>query len=350
MACKKSEKDVYLTTYVFKPIYSMYHTKEKKLQEKFISLIKEKIPDNYVNTLMKMLPLTKEAIYRRLRGDVSFSFVEMSTISTYLSISLDNIADSVSIYRFKWYQFHVRNYDEFKPMDLEMSRNYIDAINIAAEDPNSEFGVAANMLPLHIGLLHLPIYRIYLLKWKYQFGKTPKNELRYADIQVPEEEEKTYYKYLVAVRKIKYTFFIWDNSFLISLIHDINYFHSIHIINREEMHMLKQEMGRLLDTLENYADNGKFERTGNKIETYVSSLNFETTYTYLSGNNVFISMSNAFCLGAFTSLDKDACGETKTWIQGLKNSSTLISDAAQRDKIIFFEKQRNTLDKKFIIK
>lgn len=328
----------------------MYHIKEKNLQEKFISLIKEKIPGNLVNTLMKMLPLTKEAIYRRLRGDVPFSFVEMSILSTYLAISLDNIADAVSIYRFKWYQFHVRNYDDFKPIDLDMSHNYVDVINIAAEDPNSEFGVAANMLPLHIGLLHLPIYRIYLLKWKYQFGKTPKNELRYADIKVPEEEEKTYRKYLDAVRKIKYTFFIWDSSFLISLINDINYFHSVLIINREEMRMLKQELGRLLDTLEYYADNGKFEKTGNKIETYVSSLNFETTYTYLSGNNVYVSMSNAFCLGAFTSLDKDACEETKKWIQGLKNSSTLISGAAQRDKIIFFENQRDILEQNFIVK
>lgn len=328
----------------------MYHTKEKILQEKFISLIKEKIPGNLVNTLLKMLPLTKEAIYRRLRGDVPFSFVEMSTLSTYLAISLDNIADAVSIYRFKWYQFHVRNYDDFKPIDLDMSHNYVNAINIAAEDLNSEFGVAANMIPLHIGLLHLPIYRIYLLKWKYQFGKTPKNELKYANIQVPEEEEKTYYQYLDAVRKIKYTFFIWDNSFLTSLINDINYFHSIHIINREEMHMLKHELERMLDSIEYYADNGKFEKTGNKIETYVSSLNFETSYTYLTGNDMYISMSNAFCLGAFTSLDKDACAETKKWIQGLKNSSTLISGTAQRDKIIFFENQRNILGRNFIVK
>ncbi|MDR2920707.1 MAG: hypothetical protein LBV72_15270 [Tannerella sp.] len=328
----------------------MYHTKEKTLQAKFISLIKEKIPGQQVNTLMEILPLTKEAVYRRLRGDVPFSFVEMATLSAYLGISLDYVAETISIYRSQWYKLHIRNYDEFEPIDLNMSHNFVKAINIAADDPDSEFGIAANILPLHISLLHFPVYRIYLLKWKYQFGKTPKSELKYSDILVPEAEKETYCLYLNAIKKIKYTYFIWDGSFLLSLINDINYFHSIRIINREEMHMLKQEINRLLDTLESYADNGKFERTGNKIETYVSSLNFETTYSYLISNNMFIGMGSAFCLGAFTTLDKEACQDMKKWIQGLKKSSTLISGAAQRDKILFFEKQRNVLDENFIIK
>lgn len=328
----------------------MYHTKEKKLQAKFISLIKEKIPGQQVNTLMEILPLTKEAVYRRLRGDVPFSFVEMATLSAYLGISLDSVAETVSIYRSQWYKLHIRDYDEFASIDLNMSHNFVKAINIAADDPDSEFGIAANMLPLHISLLHFPVYRIYLLKWKYQFGKTPKNELKYSDIHVPEAEKETYRLYLDAIKKIKYTYFIWDSSFLISLINDINYFHSIYLINQEEMHMLKQEISQLLDTLEYYTDYEKFERTGNKVETYVSSLNFETTYTYLISNNVSIGMSNAFCLGAFTSLDKEACEKMKKWIWGLKKSSTLISGAAQRDKILFFEKQRNVLGKNFIVK
>jgi len=324
------------------------YNEEKILQEKFILLLKEKIPHHLANTLMEILPLEKEAIYRRLRGEVSFSFIEMAKLSTRLGISLDHIANIVSPYRSQWYHLHIRDYCELKPIDLNMSYNYIKAINIAAEDPDSEFGIAANMLPLHIGLLHLPLYRVYLLKWRYQFGNTSKNKLNYSEIQVPEAEKETYQQYLYAVKKIKHTFFIWDQSFFISLINDINYFYNIRCISQEEMYMLKQEMRLLLDTLERYADDGKFE-TGNKLETYVSNLNFETTYTYLSSNNVSISMHSTYNLGAFTSLEKDACNETKNWIQGLKKSSSLISGAAQRDKIIFFEKQRKILDKYFIL-
>ncbi|MDR2913755.1 MAG: hypothetical protein LBV74_02810 [Tannerella sp.] len=324
------------------------YNKEKNLQEKFISLLKEKIPRHLAKTLMEILPLEKEAIYKRLRGDVSFSFVEMATLSTHLGISLDNIADIVSPYRSQWYHLHIRDYNELKPIDLNMSYNYIKVINLAADDPDSEFGTAMNMLPLQISLLHYPIYRVYLLKWMYQCGKTTKDKLTYSNTLVPEAERKTYQLFLEAVKKIKRTVFIWDRSFFRSLINDINYFYSIRIISPKEMEMLRQELSRLLNTLEHFADYGEYD-TGNKVETYISNLAFDTTYTYLSSENINVSMNNAYCLGAFTSTEKDACKEIKNWIQGLKKSSSLISGVSQYEKIAFFEKQKSYLDKNFII-
>jgi hypothetical protein len=319
--------------------------KERKVQEKFVSLIKEKIPEYPANVLAEILLLEKDVIYRRLRGEVPFTFAEMAVISAHLGISLDAMANVVSPFRSRLYQLHVRDYNELKQIDLNMSSNYIKAINMAAEDAESEFGIAANVLPLHIGLLHLPIYRIYLLKWQYQFGATPKNRLSYAGLQVPKEEEETYQQYLDAVKKIRYTFFIWDNFFLSYLINDINFFYNIRMITREEMFMLKQEISRMLDTLEYYADYGTFD-TGNKVEIYVSDLNFDTAYTYLSSNRIFISMSSVYNLGSFTSLEKDACDEMKRWIQGLKRSSNLISVVNQRYKTLFFKKQREILEEK----
>lgn len=322
--------------------------KEQILQNKFVTVLKQKIPMHLARTLMDILPLEKEAIYRRLRGEVSFSFVEMATISTYLGISLDNIANKISPYRSQCYQLHVRNYSDIKSIDLNMSYEYIKAINIASESPDSEFGIAANTLPLHISLLHNPLYRVYLLKWWYQSGKIPGESLVYSNVQMPEPEKKTYQDFIDAVSRVKYTFFIWDKSFFMSLINDINYFYSIRIISPEDIVMLREEMSRLLDTLEHFADSGIFETTGNRVETYISNINFDTTYSYLYSDNVHISMSNAYSLGAFTTLDKDACVDMKNWIMGLKRSSTLISGAAQHEKIMFFEKQREYLEKEFI--
>lgn len=325
----------------------MYNN-ESKLQEKFISVLKQKVPGRLAAGLMDILPLEKEAIYRRLRGEVPFSFVEMATISTHYGISLDNIANAASPYRSQWYQLHVRDYSELKPIDLYMSHQYIKAINIAADSPYSEFGIAANTLPLHISLLHDPLYRIYLLKWWYQSGRIPGNALTYSNVQMPDAEKRTYLDFFDAVKRIKYTFFIWDKSFFVSLINDINYFYSIRIISSEDMAMLREEMGCLLDTLEAFADSGAFDTTGNKVETYVSDINFDTTYSYLFSDNIMISMSNAYGLGAFTSLEKDTCTDMKNWIIGMKKSSTLISGVAQYEKTKFFEKQREYLEKKFM--
>jgi hypothetical protein len=325
------------------------YNREEQLQEKFILLLKEKVPNKLAETLTEILPLEKEAIYRRLRGNVAFSFNEISLLASHFGISLDNLANVESPFRTKWYQLHVRDYSKFSQVDLNMSHSYIKAINMAADSSYSEFGIAANMIPLHVSLLHPLLYRVYLLKWLYQFGTAAKEQLRYSQVQVPREERETYQLYLDAVKRIKYTFFIWDSSFLISLINDINFFYKISVISLEEILMLKQEIICLLDTIKYYADYGKFDTTGNKVEVYISILNFDASYSYLLSDNISISMSSAYSLGAFTSLEKDSCEEMKQWVMGLKKSSVLISGASEREKIHFFNEQREILEKRLIM-
>ena len=323
---------------------------EKLLQQKFIDLLRARRSGNLANALMELLPLEKEAIYRRLRGDVPFSFAEMATIATYFGISLDQIANIVSPFRSQGYKLHIRDYSGFKPIDLNMSHNYVASINLAADCPYSEYGIAGNMLPLHINLLHLPLYHLYLLKWLYLFDKGEKERLNYANICVPQEEEDVYAKFNEAVQRVKQTYFVWDRSLIQTIINDINYFYSIRLINPEDLQILKKELFSMLDTLERYADQEAYSETGNRIETYVSALNFEASYCYLSSEKVNISMSYAHTLNAFTSVEKEDCNYMKQWILGLKKSSTLISGVAQRDKVIFFDKQRETIDKQLIIR
>lgn len=47
--------------------------------------------NNLANALMDILYLGKEATYRRLRGEVPFTFAEVATISQHMGISLDKI-------------------------------------------------------------------------------------------------------------------------------------------------------------------------------------------------------------------------------------------------------------------
>ena len=324
------------------------YNREKNLQEKFLSAVKERISGNLTKTLMELLPLEKEAIYRRLRGDVAFTFNEMAIVSTHLSLSLDEIANIESPYRSEMYRLHIRDYSQIMEKDMIMSSNYHKSIKAAAEDPNSEFGMAANTLPLHFSLRHIPIYRVYWLKWMFQFNKSMKDELCYSNIVLPEIERKNARTYLDCVQLINYTYVIWDSFFFKSLINDMNFFYNIRMITRKEMEMLKQEMYRLLDTLEYFADNGRFE-TGNRVEMYVSKLAFDSTYFYYSSENMNISMNGAYCLGAFTSLEKSSGDIMKNWLQGLKKSSTLITGASQYEKMMFFEKQKALLEKEFFM-
>ena len=69
-----------------------------------ISTMREVTPKegNLANVLMDILCMSKEAIYRRLRGEVAFTFSEVAIIAGELGISLDKIIGTCLIWRIPW--------------------------------------------------------------------------------------------------------------------------------------------------------------------------------------------------------------------------------------------------------
>lgn len=72
---------------------------QNELNTSLIEAVKEKLPlkENLANLLIDTLYIGKEAIYRRLRGEVPFTLEEAALISRKLGVSLDNVIGSVSV-------------------------------------------------------------------------------------------------------------------------------------------------------------------------------------------------------------------------------------------------------------
>ena len=70
--------------------------KDVSLYESFLAELRKKIPQGakLTNTLVDMLYIEREAVYRRLRGEVPFTFMEVMTIAKELGISLDNLTET----------------------------------------------------------------------------------------------------------------------------------------------------------------------------------------------------------------------------------------------------------------
>jgi hypothetical protein len=198
------------------------------------------------------------------------------------------------------------------------------------------------MLPLHAIINQPALLRFYMLKWMYLFGNQGA-VIPYSNIVYSDRLKEYHRQYIESVQDIKYTYFICDELFLVYLTYDIEYFHSIHLLTDEDVAFLKEEILRFLDLYEKLAIRGSY-CNGNKIDLYISGVNFEASYSYLSSQNIHISMIGAFTLGAVCSVDEQACEKMKLWMQALKRTSTLIT-CAEKNRIIFFEKQRQILER-----
>ena len=122
--------------------------KKELLYDNLLNAIKEEFPQktNLVNALVDLLCIEKEAVYRRLRGEVAFTFAEIVTIANAFGISLDNLVGTVTA---KSRPFQLKLVDFVNPMetDYDMLDQYIDILGLAREDDRSELIDCTNILP-----------------------------------------------------------------------------------------------------------------------------------------------------------------------------------------------------------
>ncbi|GHT55596.1 hypothetical protein FACS189451_09740 [Bacteroidia bacterium] len=315
----------------------------KEFYSQFIQTLKATIPER--GALSKMLcdtlSIEKMSVYRRLKGDIPFTFAEIIVIAQRLHISLDNIINIISPYRSIPFQLHFQDYFSLNETDYKMSDNYVTAIKAASNNPYSEFGFASNILPLHLMVLFPPIFRLFVMKWMYRFGSASAI-LPYSQINIPEKLLATHREYIKEVQNIKYTFCIFDKFALQKLIHDIRYFKTIRLLTEEDEDLLKDCLRKMLNIIEQLLVNGTYD-TGNKIDIYVSELSFGTSYSYLSSEDINISMIDAYIVGAVTSMDAKSTDIMKKWMQSVKRTSTVIS-GFEKNKIEFMDRQMRLLE------
>lgn len=131
------------------------------IHEKFVGAIREKIPHKatLTNTLVELLSLEREAVYRRMRGDVAFSFSEIAAISNKLGLSLDNLVGTNSA-KSRPYQLSLVEYVDPIEDDYKMWGLYNERLKEAREDPASCNVECINILPtIFCSIIHIsPVF------------------------------------------------------------------------------------------------------------------------------------------------------------------------------------------------
>lgn len=314
------------------------------IHEKFVGAIREKIPHKatLTNTLVDLLRMEREAVYRRMRGDVAFSFTEIAAISNKLGISLDNLLGTHSA-KSRPYQLSLVEYVDPIEDDYKMWNLYNERLREARDDPYSSSVECMNVLPSVFMLDYTYLNRFYLFKWYNQYGYSDKT-VYFREIEPAEKMLEVQRVTATESKHIKKTVYVWDPLIFQYIVTDIQYYNSIRLIDAEEMKLLKNDLLRFLDSLEMLAFRGVYNETGNPIHIYISNINFDTSYSYLETKNQRISIIRAFILNSVISFDEQAYEIFRNCMQSLLKSSTMISVSGEKQRILFFEKQRAIID------
>ena len=226
-----------------------------------IEAMKEKLPlkGQLADMLMDTLYIGKEAVYRRLRGEVPFTLQESALISSNAMFNI-NIVD----------------YDDPFESYYNILEKYVSLISMMPDDPNSVMGTSANIIPQTLYLKHELLAKFRLFKWMYQNKYIDCKS--FEELEIPTKLANIQKDYVGMTRHIHSPDYIWANMIFKHLNNDIQYYASIHLISDETKEEIKKELFLLADELEELAVNGK-TADGNRVRIYVSNINFEATYS-----------------------------------------------------------------------
>jgi len=320
-----------------------------KFNQKLITELRKRIPEKgvLVDLLINSFSLGKEAAYRRLRGDVPFSFTEACVLAEKLNISLDNImglasGDQKILFEMDKITEKGNTVDDFgKEYYNVLYSTYLNVYERFAGKPSLYIISAFNTIPPSLFYPYPYLSQFRAFKWIYQLlpgGKLPAFMPRDHDRRLEEKQKASY-----RLHKNAEITFIFGREIFIILMKQIQHFYHLHFISDEQLIKLKEELLDMVGKLEQAAASGQ-NMESKRTWLYLSNLDFENNYTYMGYEGHEEAFMHIFQIHSISSTNRQACQLTRDWLESLIKYSTLISVSGEKERILFFEKQREYID------
>lgn len=313
------------------------------LNNGLIKAMREHLPEdtNLANYIMDVISIGKEAVYRRLRGEVPFTFYEVSLLSQSLGISLDQI---VGTNRSEGAVFNLNVSDGTNYIDNyhEIIKRYLKLFTFIKEDPKSVISSACNIIPYTFYSPFERLTKFRLCRWLHQ-NNGMKMTGSMSDLIVPEKVIESQKRLMLEIRQMPETYTILDNNLFQSFVREVKYFAGLNMLSEDDIDVMKNELHLLLDEMEQIASKGEFSN-GKKSYLYLSNINFEATYSFIEKGSFQLCMYRLYAINYMDSQHPEICRAQKEWIQSLKRYSTLISQSGEIQRMIYFTKQRECVD------
>lgn len=294
-----------------------------------------------VNELTDLLLIEKESVYRRLRKEIPFTLMEAGLIATAFGISLDDLVFGVNNEMKSNYLWE--SYEEYYLFDQDKLARFNDFIKEICKSEFNESAFIMNTFDPFFFSQFDYLTRFVIFKWMHKF---------YRDVHTQFEEVKPEDEYLrlknetaIYLSKLKSRCYIFDPAFVTNFINDIHYFESAHLIERKSIECLKDDLFIIMDKLEESATTGYYLQTGSKFELYVANISIGQSCSYIGSENNFLSVLISFELLTCSSKRKKNYEAVKNWFQRVKGLSTQISVSADKERVLFFNRQRALIEK-----
>lgn len=313
------------------------------LNRQVVDIVKSNVSqeENMVDVIMSILSLGKEAAYRRIRGEVLFTFSEIAKLSNHFEFSLDSIAGMthrdmavVNMHIFNFNQL----YDDYRQVIKEQLRLFKE-LNAST---NPKISMAFNTIPFafYSRFKALSIFKLY--KIMHQSDMDPSG-ISFSGIDELEDIWDLHQEIKGQVDLLRNTCYVFDRNIFSAFVNDINHFIQLGLIKPEDCQLLKKELFALLDFFESIVREGGITPQNN-VSIYISNIDIDSSYTYYETDDFSYCDLRIYSVGIIHTKDKKICETHKKMIDSLKRYSVLISGCGEMERVKFISKQRELIN------
>jgi len=318
----------------------MLRNRKNLLTTKILDSIPKSIKP--IEYLIKILEISKESAYRRLRGDIPFTFEEMSKLSLDLDFSMDELIAKPGETRVLVNMQTGTDDDPSNAFSKRFEQYYKFLLHL--EDyPNVDTVFTLNYIPVIASVYYRSMFKFFYFKWLHKNHETSLR-LNYSDVilsdEIEELRKKVRFSTLNSANKIT---LILDSNFFVSLMSEIQYYHRRKLINDEDFEMLKNDVIHFVEMLEASAQTGVFGQNA-KINIYLSSMNIEANTVFVKYNGNETSFIYTFSINPINITNPAISEKHKKWIDSVKKYSTLITQSNEMLQAEYFDKQREFIN------
>lgn len=319
--------------------------KYELLYQNLLNQLRKRIPQNtrLVKKMVDILPLEKDAVYRRLRQEVPFTFEEIVVIAKAFNLSLDSLlgVDARTAFPFRYLTDDKGNNVNF---DYLLFEEYIQAIKEVTADSDGKISYITNLLPQAFFTGFDFIYRFYYFKWRYY--SVPANQTEsFHEINLPDQLIQIAKEIFIHSKNVKNNSFILDYKIFQDFVNDVIYFNNIRLLRNEDMVHIKDELFQLLDYMEAIATKGFVDNPSNEVFIYISDTSIETSYSFFdSHSSLRLVLIWSFIFNSILSFDEKTVDMMRRQIQSRIRTSTLLSVTGVKYRKLYFDAQRRIVD------
>jgi len=315
-------------------------------QKRLFEIVKSKIPNGYVlaNEMEELLGLSRESVYRRIRGETPLTLDDLKKICTNYGLSMDEILN-VKSNKSVIFQYQPVDISDIESYDAYLSHLLETMDMVAKSHHEKELIFSAQDIPFYhfCKFPYLAFFRLYT--WNNTLDRNKISYDKFCEIldkdRIVPVYERMYQTYIsIPTREI------WTEHTIDSTIRLIDYFFEAgNFESKDTVLFLLDRLSTLIDSIKQYADEG-YKMDGKKIPFFfhICSVDLESNLMLMKRGEQMSCILQLYAIYRIVTENELLCTETRKWIDSLISKSIMISgNVAFKERFQFFQMMKGKI-------